>query len=560
MGLREALQLQPVPLVGLRFARTLFGRVEVGQQGQKRPRAAQTHHKQERPRAAQTHHKQERPRAAQTHHKQERPCAAQPHHKLERPRAAQAHQGLMLAFALACLFFSSLLPAADYYVRIDGGDADACNGRVNRAMQAGTTDCAWSHPFIALPPGKPARISGGDHLHVAAGAYRMGLGAPGSEGCAAEWPWDCHMAALPSGRAGQPTRVSGAADDGSCRQPPQLWGAERSARVLNLAGSSHVEITCLEITDRSSCVEQHCHGGECSGEVLACARDKPPFGDWSGTGVFASDSVHVVLRDLNVHGMAMRGFHAGRLSHWKLERVKIIGNGWSGWDGDLGEAGSSNTGVIEFEDVEIAWNGCAERYPDGQHFGCWGQTSGGYGDGLGTAATAGDWRFERLRVHHNAADGIDLLYLKAPGRSTLTASSLYANAGNQFKSTGAARIVDSKIDGRCGDLGVAGLATRDGCRAGGNSIVLALDGPARVSVENNEIRGQGDCLVVVEGGTDSSEVALRNNQLVGSPQWAHADKRSCGFYAHESRARIELDGNQLSGVRSGKCPPGNRCK
>lgn len=462
------------------------------------------------------------------------------------------------AALLAALQFGA--SAAVYHVRIDGGDHNQCSGLVDAASAGAVARaCAWEHPFVALPPAGAPRIAGGDTLRIGAGAYRMGLGAPGSEGCDPAWPWDCFMAALPSGvSAAAPTRVSGAGVDGACASKPELWGSERAARVLNLDASSHVEVDCLEITDRSSCVEHHCHGGECA-EVARCERDHAPFGDWAGSGVYARDSTDVRLRDLDVHGLALRGFHVGRVRDWRVERVAINGNGWSGWDGDLGEPDSSNAGYLHFSDVEIAWNGCAERYPGRQPFACWGQSSGGYGDGLGTAASAGEWRFERMHVHHNASDGLDLLYLRPPASVSLQHSQLHANGGNQFKASGAVDLGASVIDGNCAELGEHGLDAGDRCRAGGNAVSIVLWPGVAAQVHDNQLRGAGDCLVVVEGGDASSRVQMQRNQLQGGPMWADPARLGCGFYAHGSEARVELKDNRFSGVRAHACAPGNSC-
>jgi hypothetical protein len=467
-----------------------------------------------------------------------------------------------LALAGGCAFAAAASDAgaADYYVRPDGGDAAQCSGRVDRARTARSNECAWQHPFVALPPGGEPRVAGGDALHIRPGSYRMGLGALQTKRCAEQFPWDCHMPPIPSGpSATQPTRISGLDAQGRCNERPELWGAERAARVLNLQGSRHVAIDCLEITDRSSCVENHCHGGQCGGEVARCERDVYPFGDWAGTGIFASDSASVTLRDVIVHGMALRGIHAGRLRDWRLERVVLRGNGWSGWDGDLGDGDSSNSGTLEFVDVEIAWNGCAERYPTGEPFGCWGQSSGGYGDGFGTAATDGDWRFERVKVHHNASDGLDLLYLNADATLQVTHSQLHANAGNQLKASGAAVIENNTIDGACSALSAHGLPASDHCRAGGNALVLALQPGREAKVVGNTLSGQGDCLAVAEQGDASSALHFEGNRLRGAPMWNATGKLSCGFYAHETDARIELDDNDFVAVRRRDCPPGNRC-
>eukprot|EP01035_Chromulina_nebulosa_P040297 gene40297-54493_t len=197
----------------------------------------------------------------------------------------------------------------------------------------------------------------GDTLRIAPGAYRVGLNAPGADGCRSDWPWDCMMAPLPSGPdAARPTRLLGQAEDGSCREPPQLWGTERVTAVLNLTGTRHAEAACLEITDHSSCAEFH------SG-ALKCERDSFPYGDWARAGVLASDSADVRLAQLDIHGLANAGVQAGRLRDWRLQEVRIAGNGWVGWNGDLGgDKGSSNSGLMHFSQVEIEWNGCPEAF------------------------------------------------------------------------------------------------------------------------------------------------------------------------------------------------------
>jgi hypothetical protein len=441
--------------------------------------------------------------------------------------------------------------AADRYIRTDGGDAAQCDGTRDRAVSA-DGHCAWSHPFFALPPGAEARLAGGDTLHIGPGSYRIGLGAPGAARCSEAFPWDCTMPPLPAGRAGQPTRVLG-----DCAAKPQLWGAERAQQIFDLSGSDHVELACLELTDHASCVENHCHGGACGGEVARCERERFPYGDWAGTGLRAKSASGVLLRDLDIHGFALRGIHAGGLRDWTLQRVRIVGNGWAGWDGDVGE-GSANAGTLRFEDVEIAWNGCVERHPSRQPFGCWGQSSGGYGDGLGTAATGGDWRFERVRVHHNVSDGLDLLYLTPQGRMEVVDSRFEANGGNQLKASHHASVRGSTLLGTCSELRADGLLAGDLCRAGGNALVLKL-GTGSAVVEDSELGGEGDCLLVTEGGNADTAVAIRRNRFTGAALWNDGTRTSCGFYAHAGDPALELRDNEFIHTRGESCPADNRC-
>ncbi len=452
--------------------------------------------------------------------------------------------------------------AETWYVRADGGNASECDGTADLAYDdsGDNQSCAWSHPFIALPPGGRARISGGDTLHIGPGSYRMGLGAPATENCDAAYSWECHMALIPSGPTpDQPTRILGHGHDDGCTDAPQLWGTERSWMVINLEGSDHVELACLEITDRGSCIEAHCHNGRCDGEVAACQRDQPPFGDWSPTGISARDSSHVLLRNLNIHGMANRGIYAGRLSDWTLERVTIRANGWAGWDGDIGPD-SANSGEIVLRQVEIAFNGCAERWPDGEIFGCWAQGGGGYGDGIGTAETGGHWIFEDSRVHHNTSDGIDLLYMTDDGQVTISRTRVEGNAGNQIKVSRSSRISDSVIIGNCGYFtDHANMHDSDHCRGLGDAIYLGLDSGSQTTLSDNIITGQGNCLISTGSSDRHSDLTMSGNFLLGMPYWHDNQTRSCLFYADSSRGTVSWEDNVIEGVRHGYCPGDSRC-
>jgi hypothetical protein len=118
-------------------------------------------------------------------------------------------------------------------------------------------------------------------------------------------------------------RILGSGWDAGCADPPEWWGAERPWFIVNLTDSSNVEIACLEITDRSGCIEFHPHAG------LACEREASPYGDWASYGLQAEDSANVYLHDLNIHGLAAGGVHAGRLTDWTGER--LAGPHRSGW-------------------------------------------------------------------------------------------------------------------------------------------------------------------------------------------------------------------------------------
>jgi hypothetical protein len=399
--------------------------------------------------------------------------------------------------------------------------------------------CAWDHPFRALPPDGTPRIAGGDTLVIAAGSYRMGYDAPGADNCESDYPWDCYMPPIPSGPdPAHPTRVVGAGWDAGCFTRPALWGTERANMILNLTDASNVEIACLEITDHLGCVESHTGG-------LACERDTYPYGNWAADGLYAEDSANVHLRDLNIHGLATAGMRAGRLSNWTVENVRIAGNGWVGWDGDI-DGNDSNSGTLTFRHWTVEWNGCGETYPGGQPTGCWGQTAGGYGDGVGTGATGGDWIIEDSAFLHNTSDGLDLLYHELGGRIVIDRVRAEGNAGNQVKITGQSAITNSVLVGNCAFFeGKSFTYNVDPCRALGNALEVVYAGGEHVSIVNSTFYGQGDGLVgggPREGYSCNGTESLmgRNNIFLGDTDYFDPGDVTFLFY-QEGCAGLKLD-------------------
>ena len=480
------------------------------------------------------------------------------------------------AILAAALLFAGAKPADQartYYVRTDGGSPAQCDGLRDAPYGAkgkgkARKACAWRHPFDALPPGGTPRIAGGDTLVIGPGEYMIGLGAPGTADnrtCYAAAAYDCAAAPVPPGPSPQrPTRILGVGHDTGCARPPQLWGTERVGAVLDLRGSSNVEVACLEITDHSDCIEFHCHGGDCKGpkdEIATCKRDTPPFGAWASSGIRAADAHDVVLRDLDIHGLAHTGISAGRVRDWRIERVRIRANGWVGWDGDIGKDDSSNAGTLRFSEVEIAWNGCGERR-DGTIFGCWAQQEGGYGDGLGTARSGGDWLFERVRVHDNTSDGIDLLYADGSGRVVVVDSQLWNNAGNQLKVRGSVEVRDSTVVGSClAARGRGQMEEADLCRAEGNALVVGVGKGQHARVERSDLRGAGDC--VLEFGCAGADCRSGSSVSVGGSVIAALDaggarKPACMAWIEPDLrgGDIAFRDNRVHGLRKGDCPVG----
>jgi hypothetical protein len=459
-----------------------------------------------------------------------------------------------------------------FYIRPDGGTAEQCTGLVDSPYPGAGSNkpCAWNHPFQALPPGGMPRIVAGDTLIIDSGSYMMGYGSPGAENCDYQASYDCTMPPIPSGvDSTHPTRIFGAGWDTGCSQPPELWGSGRSWYVLNLDGSSNVELGCLEITDHSSCIEDHL--SPTGGSEYTCQREHPPYGDWASTGLFAQDSANVHLENLYIHGLANTGIQAGRLTDWTSENVRLIGNGWVGWDGDLVGDGSNseNHGTFIFYNWDVEWNGCGETYPDKAHLACWGQEAGGYGDGVAFGGTTGGhYIIEDSQFLHNTSDGLDMLYTRLPDtvieiRRTIAEG----NAGNQIKTTGAVSIENSIIVSNCGFFhDMPFWNNDDDCRANGDALALALQPGGYASLINSTVTGQGNCLITVECALDqtcngSEHVRLQNNIFQGQKLfWSPQDDNCFAWYDDESSPPMPANPFWVSytliyGVRFGNVDP-----
>jgi hypothetical protein len=471
----------------------------------------------------------------------------------------------VLAGALLCCGACALAApasAATYYVRNDGGTARQCDGSADAAY-AGSHDraCAWDSPMQALPPqitGEKPRIHGGDTLIIEAGSYPIG------------WTreWDCavkqaHLCApqpVPSGSADDPTRILGAGWDSGCAAPPQWWGTHGAHHLLSLDGSSHVVVACLDLSDHSNCTQNYKPD-----QAYSCPRGAE--GDWAAKGIYAQDSSDVTLQDLRIHGFASEGVQAGRIRDWTVTRVKVIGNGRAGWNGDLGgnNHASSNDGKLLFTDLEIGWNGCAEDYPDTSRIiNCYGQNEGGYGDGFSEAWTGGDYVFIRPNIHDNTQDGIDLLYANGTGSISVDHGHFARNNGNDLKTKGNATITHSVFIAYCSAMRQAGYpAGDDACRAGGGEIAN-MNGPNQtVTIAYNTVTGESNCLL---GGdsrdADASDTYLiHNNIFLGGPRW-NGDGLSCFTWFGDGAypEKVVYRDNVVWKVRGGVCPGDSICK
>lgn len=457
----------------------------------------------------------------------------------------------LVVFGVFSIFSTS--DAATYYIRVDGGTYDQCDGTEDTAVNS-TGKCAWNHPFEALPPGGTSRIVGGDTLIIGHGSYRMGHtdGIYSSGVCAALWPWDCYMPPIPSGPdKDNPTKIYGAGWNEGCSAPPELWGTEATGRIINLEGTSNIELQCLDITDHQECANNH---GGAEPTEYKCIKGSAPTGDWAASGLYIKDSKNGLTKNVKIHGLSVFGIKTGAITDWTFDHVTLKGNGYGGFSNDIyGPKNLENSchGAITFRDSDISWNGCVEKYPDdGQPWQCYDQNQGGYGDAIASDYTVGTWTFDRVNVSFNSSDGIDLLYHRfdlfpnEPQGVIIVRNSYFeGNVGNSIKTRGNAIIFNNMLIGNCDYFNpttspytikpTSSIAKLFTCRGNATSS-LSVHNDADVIVANNSFTGQSDIMLDIGGKdmqTGGETATVVDNVFYGGVHFLTPTKPVDGIYA-----------------------------
>lgn len=474
---------------------------------------------------------------------------------------------ILLALLLLAGSFSS--EAATKYVRPDGGTATQCTGSVDAAYPGSGTaqPCAWVHPSWAFGMyGGTSRLSGGDTLIIKNGSYAMGYGAPSNAdktGCSSSSAYNCYMLPPPSGTSTAPTRILGEQHT-DCKVKPELWGTDGVKQILHLDNSNWIEVKCLEITDHSRCIDGHYNSSlDCTGTA-----------DYARHGIHMWNAQNILWEDLNIHGLGQNCYKGSKIHNFTMRRVRLVACGDAGFHGNVYDgADDSFTGTILLKNVEIAWNGCGEDYPTLRIHGCYAAASnayGGYGDGLGTSETGGNWIIEDSYIHSNTSDGLDLRYTKLDPSNTFVTirrSWFYNNAGNQVKVWGKMLMENSYVSSRCDYFGSRYDTISDGitdptpCRAEGTAIFVIAPNISGVgaTLRYNTVTGNGILMFHYhqEAGAGTASVArLENNVFIGQPAWNGSGQ---SYFTNDGNSTIQYYNNSVYGMRSGTCPSGSSC-
>ncbi|MCU1253041.1 MAG: peptidase gametolysin [Edaphobacter sp.] len=444
-----------------------------------------------------------------------------------------------------------------WYVRKDGGTrysaghtAGQCDGQSDVAYPGKGTKqhCAFGDVrwLYDAQDGNPRSwvIAGGDTVIIRDGPWRIGH----DQGATNHDVWcnnakdnnqTCYIPAPPAGTATQHTVIEGencisGCPDSSGIGPEvtkitEIYGGFGLYHVLDLNTASFIDFKGLGLTRHSQCIQ---HGQPAL--PSSCSQNGNfPADDYAIDGIATFTGLHDVLfQDMWVHGFANRGVIGPIGGTVTYQRVRVSYNGMAGIDFDDGNGDPSiNNPNWNFLNSMIEYSGCNQAYPGTGAATCYGQSNGGYGDGMGApSGTTLNINFDHSVSRYNVQDGIDPGHIDN-GSSTLavTNSTFYGNGGGQLKwgyNFASARITGNTFIGNCLRMSapLAGNAAGynanlgDFCRAGSTLSWNYRDGQT-VDFSNNTIVSYGPGLFTLgcstPGGCLNAKTTFQKNVILG---------------------------------------------
>ncbi len=486
-----------------------------------------------------------------------------------------------------------------WYVRPDGGSRHSakttsgqCDGKADAAFRGKGVNqhCAFNDYRYLWDDRSYANskwvIAGGDTVILRGGPWRVGF----NQGVTANDVWcsggngafSCINPTIPAGTAAQPTRILGEnyADCGSAKKT-QIFGGYGVWAALNLGGAQFVQVECLEITRHSQCVV---HGSPAYPKTCSSSY---PIDDYDSDGVYTDVNTHdVLLQDLWIHGHTDRGVKGPIGGVVTAERVDIAYNGMAGWDFDDGNATSSVNGVWNFRNSIIEWSGCNQEYPithANPAISCYGQSSGGYGDGVGTPPNMClSANIDHSTFRYNTQDGLDLGHIdKGSCSLNVTNSTAYGNSGGQFKwgpNENPAVFVNNLVLGNCmrmsapieGTPSTYNSKLGDFCRAQ-DAISFNFRQGGAVFFANNTIVSYSPTTFDIDcwdPSCSNSVLTFKNNIVRGidnSATYSLGGRPSGpgGLFFQKPIGKVIRENNIFFGMRGLRCPTGyatERCE
>jgi len=461
-----------------------------------------------------------------------------------------------------------------WYIRADGGDRKQCTGKADAPYKGNGINqpCAFNHPYHLFTNSeynnKGWVVEGGDTIIVRGGPYRMGYKGPNPKdywgNCPGD-PFGCTMPPIPSGSSDHPTRFLGE-NYQNCGKKTQLFGGYGLGVIINLGGSDHVDVECLELTDHAQCSRV---GGGLS-KSDSCSSSYP-LSDYAAAGIATNyQTSNVVLKNLDIHGFTSRGIIGAIGGDVTADHVRIAFNAAAGWDFDDGRGSKSAANAfVHASYLTVEWNGCNEEYPITHAvpaYNCFDQDSAGYGDGIGTPDTPLSFTCDHCIFRYNTQDGFDLLHVSGSIIS-VTNSMAYGNMGQQWKMGSMHSVVfqnDVTVH-NCRRLSAPMNGAPDEyhkhlslfCRAAGDGIAFSVNDNGTYIFQNNSFAGYGATSydIFCSGSCTKPNIVFQNNLNVGYKDTVDGEKAAI-FYTQglPRNPFIARDHNIYYNMRS--CPTG----
>jgi hypothetical protein len=339
----------------------------------------------------------------------------------------------------------------------------------------------------------------------------------------------------PAGTSGAHTTIIGAAFVGCGMSCPSgttktlINGGYGAGAVFSMSGAQYVDVIGLDIDDHAQC--------GLAGVANGCDRGSPVFDDYAANGISSNTGTsNVTLTDVNIHGLGEDGWHGPIGGNVTFNRVYVGFNTNGGVDLDNGSGIGSTGGMFTINNSTVEWNGCIEEYPIVDlipAFQCFDQSSGGYGDAIGTPTNDGaSFTIYKSIVRYNTQDAIDLLH-SFGGTITVSQTKVYGNEGQLIKlgATSSSIVHSNYFVGNCYRLTAgfdfpgapvgfnAHLGGGYTCRAGGDMIAISWGGASNVmEFDNNTVIAGGATLLDITCSIVDCTLGkktLRNNLFIG---------------------------------------------
>ncbi len=512
--------------------------------------------------------------------------------------------GRIALFLFFVVLVSLPLSGETWYIRHDGGTrystkthTGQCDGRADAPYHKGTNQhCAFNdYRYLwddqAYQNNDKWVIAGGDTVIIRDGPWRVGWDAAtchgSTTGCGAGYTWcfgggssSCSNPPIPSGTPTQHTRILGenyaTCSNGSTTDRSkltQIFGGFGLSTPLNLKGAQYVDVECIEVTRHSQCI----FFGD-PANPASCNRSTP-VDDYDSDGAITDVHTHdLLLQDMWIHGHLGRGIKGPIGGLVTCTRCDIAYNGAAGWDFDDGNGTASVHGIWNFNYSTIEWNGCNQAYPGPGAISCYGQSNGGYGDGVGTpTGMCLTVNIDHSNFSYNTQDGVDLGHGDTGTGCPLTITNSIAigNGGATFKWGGnenPAVFTNNVAIANCARMSepIAGQPTSfnahlaDFCRAE-DALPFNFRQGGTVLFANNTIVTYAPTTFDIDcwdPSCSNSTLTFKNNIVLGydNPKSYNLGGKPGGpggFYFQKTIGHIVRSNNLFYGLRGLHCPTGH---